>query len=117
MTRERDQLQTRYNTLTREKDQLQTRYNTLTREKDQLQTRYNTLTREKDQLQKDRDELQRLSKLGWIYFSSSVYYISTVAKSWTVSRQDCKERGADLVIIKSREEQEFIYKTLGSRKA
>ncbi|KAB5518551.1 hypothetical protein PHYPO_G00167360 [Pangasianodon hypophthalmus] len=107
----------KFNILTTENNQLQTRYNNLTKERDQLQTKYNNLTKERDQLQKDREELQRLSKLGWMYFSSSVYYISTVEKSWNESKQYCSERGADLVIINSKEEQEFIGKILCSRKA
>ncbi|KAK2865587.1 hypothetical protein Q7C36_001643 [Tachysurus vachellii] len=100
------QLHTRYNTLNKERDQLQTRNNTLTKERDQLQTSYNTLTKERDQLQ-----------TRWIYFSSSIYYISNVAKSWPESRQDCTERGAGLVVINNKEEQEFISKSLCSRKA
>ncbi|XP_017316716.2 C-type lectin domain family 4 member E-like, partial [Ictalurus punctatus] len=54
---------------------------------------------------------------GFIYFSSSVYYISTEEKSWTESRDYCRERGADLVIINNKEEQEFISKILSRRKA
>ncbi|XP_053474750.1 uncharacterized protein LOC128604003 [Ictalurus furcatus] len=115
LTTENNQLQTSYNNLTKERYQLQSSYNTLTIERDQLQTSYNTLTIERDQLQKVREELQRLSKQGLIYFSSSVYYISIEKKSWTESREDCRERGADLVIINNKEEQEFISKILSRR--
>ncbi|XP_060744768.1 C-type lectin domain family 4 member M-like [Tachysurus vachellii] len=104
LTEEKDQLQSRYNTLTEEKDQLQTRYNTLTEEKEKLQTRYNTLTEEKDQLQRDKE-------------NSSVYYISNKEKNWADSREYCRRKEADLVIINNEEEQEFIMTHLGNRHA
>ncbi|KAM3623300.1 uncharacterized protein V6R79_009757 [Siganus canaliculatus] len=44
----------------------------------------------------------------WITFGSSCYYISTQSRNWDDSRQDCLQRGADLVIINSRQEQAFL---------
>ncbi|KAG7999447.1 hypothetical protein GBF38_000097 [Nibea albiflora] len=114
LTKEQDQLQTSYNNLTEERDQLQTSYNNLTKEQDQLQTSYNNLNKERDQLQKrfddmtkERKDVQRKLQEGWVYFSGSLYYNSSVEKSWNQSRDDCQQRGADLVIINSKEEQKW----------
>ncbi|KAI4890718.1 hypothetical protein NFI96_027674, partial [Prochilodus magdalenae] len=120
LTSERDQLQTSYTSLTKERDQLQTSYTRLTKERDQLQTSYTRLTKERDQLQKEKEALQkRYEELeqGQRCFSNSFYFISTEKKSWSASRQYCRERGADLVIINSREEQEFINNVFGATEA
>ncbi|XP_026215270.1 C-type lectin domain family 4 member M-like isoform X2 [Anabas testudineus] len=116
LTKERDQLQTSYNNLTEERDQLQTSYNNLAKERDQLQTSYNNLTEERDQLNKKLDDittdlqrkLQGLQSQELRYFSGSFYYISSSEKSWEEGRNDCRQKGTDLVIINSREEQDFI---------
>ncbi|KAL6467044.1 hypothetical protein MHYP_G00248480 [Metynnis hypsauchen] len=49
--------------------------------------------------------------------TSSFYYMSTEKKSWSQSRQYCRDRRTDLVIINSRREQEFISKVFGSTEA
>ncbi|XP_075960961.1 C-type lectin domain family 4 member E-like [Anarhichas minor] len=60
------------------------------------------------------DRLQRLSKQkktcpeGWRRFSCSCYLLSTRSGSWEESRKDCRDKGADLVIIDSLQEQKFI---------
>ncbi|KAA8594531.1 hypothetical protein FQN60_011666 [Etheostoma spectabile] len=118
LTQERDQLQTRYTNLTEGRDQLQTSYTILNQERDQLQTSYNILNQERYQFQKRiedmtkeitdlRKKLQDLSnKQEWVYLSGSFYHVSsTKKKSWQGSRDDCVQKGADLVIINSREEQ------------
>ncbi|XP_045903625.1 CD209 antigen-like [Micropterus dolomieu] len=97
-------LHTSYNNLTKELDQLQTSYNNLTKEQDRLQQRVENITMETNDLQKN---LQDCDQLGWVYFNRSFYYISLLKKSWQDSRDDCLQRGADLVIINSKEEQNF----------
>ncbi|KAM9398509.1 uncharacterized protein ACWYII_031087 [Salvelinus alpinus] len=116
LTKERDQLHTSYNNLTNERDQLQTSYNNLTEERDQLHTSCNTLTKERDQLQTERDFLsgrltnpKQTCSEGWQKFESSWYFLSTETKTWKESREDCLERGADLVIINSDKEQTFLF--------
>nr|XP_024658707.1 CD209 antigen-like protein A [Maylandia zebra] len=54
------------------------------------------------------NELARYIQRGWIYFKHSLYYVSSTENTWKDSREDCLQRGADLVIINSREEQNFI---------
>ncbi|XP_042349931.1 C-type lectin domain family 4 member M-like isoform X2 [Plectropomus leopardus] len=112
-----DRLQSSYNALSVIKNNLQVSYSLLRRNKDQLQSSYNTLQREKQQLQTDlastRDQLEKMTtrrncQSGWRKFHVNCYFISEEKKSWSSSRQDCIAKGADLVIINSREEQEFV---------
>ncbi|KAF5891745.1 C-type lectin domain family 4 member E-like isoform X1, partial [Clarias magur] len=115
----------KFNNLTAEHDQLQTSYNNLNLEKDRLQVSSNRMRNERQQLKFQRDQLQQetsllqnmLVKLGCRVFDSNVCYNLTKKMSWTESRNYCKARGADLVIINSTEEQEFISKYFGSVEA
>ncbi|XP_050977576.1 CD209 antigen-like protein A [Labeo rohita] len=72
-----------------------------TKEKDQLLTGNTNLTEEKDQCSDDPK---------WITYKRSSYYISSEWKNWFESRQDCLQRGADLIIINDKEEQRFVTK-------
>ncbi|ROL52042.1 C-type lectin domain family 4 member E [Anabarilius grahami] len=98
-------LQDNYTDLTQKKLELETRVNSLTAEKSQLQRRFDALSQKKLELESKvtslSDELTReASKRGFFFISSEL--------SWSESRQYCRDRGADLVIINTEEKQRFI---------
>ncbi|XP_053474880.1 C-type lectin domain family 4 member M-like isoform X1 [Ictalurus furcatus] len=113
---EQDRLQTSYNKLIAERNHLQSSYMRMTLERDQLEDRNNNLTIERNQLQRERDGYRSTLDLCYkgrcFNFDSSFYCMSNEEKNWEKSRQDCRDKGADLVIINSKEEQEFISKIL-----
>uniref|UniRef100_A0A3Q1HXC8 CD209 antigen-like protein E n=1 Tax=Acanthochromis polyacanthus TaxID=80966 RepID=A0A3Q1HXC8_9TELE len=45
----------------------------------------------------------------WMKFKCHCYYTSTEMKTWAESREDCKEKGADLVVINNKMEQKYIH--------
>ncbi|KAM6892593.1 CD209 antigen-like protein A, partial [Xenentodon cancila] len=45
---------------------------------------------------------------GWRKFGCSCYFHSTESGSWDEAREDCRARGADLVVIHDTKEQTFI---------
>lgn len=127
LTESRDQLQSNYSLVMRNQDQLQnnyansantvrkyverleTRFKSLQREHSQLETNHSVLRREKGELQKKIDKIRaRPCQTGWSKFDISCYFVSSVSKNWTLSRQECIDEGADLVVIDSLEEQEFL---------
>ncbi|XP_058626522.1 CD209 antigen-like protein E isoform X2 [Onychostoma macrolepis] len=97
-------------TLTQERQQLISKNENLTNEREQLMLKNTNLTNESEQLKWEKKALKSfLGKMdGWIYYKSSFYFISSDGKSWTESRRYCTERGADLIIINNREEQDFV---------
>ncbi|KAL1281239.1 hypothetical protein QQF64_000042, partial [Cirrhinus molitorella] len=113
-------LQDNYTDLMTEKHQLQNNFSSYSHKNMKLETRVKDLTAEKDQLQRRTDSLSQknleletrvtslseelkkeASKQGW-------FFMVNEEKSWSDSRQYCRNHGADLVIINSEEKQRFI---------
>ncbi|KAI2668938.1 C-type lectin domain family 17, member A [Labeo rohita] len=80
------------NSLQDEKHQLQNNFSSLNQKKLELESRVTSLSEE---LKKEA------SKQCWVFMSNEL-------KSWSDSRQYCRDRGADLVIINSEEKQRLI---------
>ncbi|XP_026128805.1 asialoglycoprotein receptor 1-like [Carassius auratus] len=102
--------------LTKEREQLFTNNIKLIAEKEHLLMENKNKTEKRDQiiktceLQQGLLEDQQNDPFKWIYYNFSFYYISSELKSWTDSRRDCQQRGADLVNINSPKEQDFLQK-------
>uniref|UniRef100_A0A673A6Q2 C-type lectin domain-containing protein n=1 Tax=Sphaeramia orbicularis TaxID=375764 RepID=A0A673A6Q2_9TELE len=45
---------------------------------------------------------------GWKLFNGSCYFFSTVTGSWETARNNCRNKSADLLIINTKEEKDFI---------
>uniref|UniRef100_A0A672NPA1 CD209 antigen-like protein E n=1 Tax=Sinocyclocheilus grahami TaxID=75366 RepID=A0A672NPA1_SINGR len=137
-TSERKQLLTHISNLTEEREKTLTKHeqvlynnNNLTEERKQILSKYeqilnhnNKLTKEREQIFTNNIKLIQIKKTGelqqglleqedpfkWIYYNFSFYYISSEKKSWSDSSRDCQQKGADLVIINSSKEQDFVQK-------
>ncbi|XP_051993548.1 CD209 antigen-like [Xyrauchen texanus] len=90
--------QAKYSELTAEKKQLQNNVDSLNKKNLDLESRVVSL---RNELKKNAPE--RVKANGWHW-----YFISSEEKSWSESRQFCRDRGGDLVIINTEEEQRFI---------
>ncbi|KAK9537244.1 hypothetical protein VZT92_004878 [Zoarces viviparus] len=90
-----------------ERDLLNASLTNLTGEKDRRQRLSTNLIEEKDRRQRWCDQKKTCPE-GWRRFSCSCYLLSNETYSWEESRKDCRDKGADLVIIDSLEEQKFL---------
>ncbi|XP_040587523.1 CD209 antigen-like protein C [Mesocricetus auratus] len=64
-----------------------------------------------DQLKAGLDRLCRPCPWDWTLFQGNCYFFSTFQQTWKDSVTACKEVGAQLVVIKSDEEQSFLQQT------
>ncbi|XP_067370724.1 C-type lectin domain family 12 member B-like [Channa argus] len=100
--------------VTKEKE-LQSRIDNLTKSYNELQDKMShtsvTNSQLQDEIKQLKDKIQgKLCPEGWKRFGSSCYFKSTEKKIWLESRKDCVKRESDLVIINSKEEQDFVTK-------
>uniref|UniRef100_H2RRN8 C-type lectin domain-containing protein n=1 Tax=Takifugu rubripes TaxID=31033 RepID=H2RRN8_TAKRU len=51
-------------------------------------------------------------RIGWTLFNNFCYFFSCELKSWEASRQNCRQVGADLVVVDTSEEQKFLSKNI-----
>ncbi|XP_033984862.1 C-type lectin domain family 7 member A-like isoform X3 [Trematomus bernacchii] len=76
----------------------------VTEERDTLKANLTEKTREVDRLQ-SLSKQKKTCPAGWRMVGCVCYLLSTEKASWEQSRQNCRARGADLVIVDSNEEQ------------
>uniref|UniRef100_A0A7N8X6W8 C-type lectin domain-containing protein n=1 Tax=Mastacembelus armatus TaxID=205130 RepID=A0A7N8X6W8_9TELE len=94
----------------------------LTLENNNLSSSYSILEKKTADMAANNSQLQEeVKKLkdkiegtwcpeGWTRFGCSCYFKSSEEKTWPNSWSDCRDKGADLVTINSKEEQEFVTK-------
>ncbi|XP_051259626.1 CD209 antigen-like protein C isoform X2 [Dicentrarchus labrax] len=81
----------------------------LTEERDLLNARITEMTQELERLQ-SLSKLLKTYPEGWKMFKDRSYLFSTESGTWDKAREDCRNRGADLAVINSDEEQTFVSK-------
>ncbi|XP_056592932.1 CD209 antigen-like protein C isoform X2 [Triplophysa dalaica] len=114
LSKERDLLLTNDTNLTEERELLLFNDTNFTKAIEKLIFGNKNLSYDRDKLIGQMKNLQMYLD-GWIYFRFSFYYISNEWKSWDDSRRYCRDRGADLIIIDNKEEQDFIQKMSDGR--
>ncbi|XP_026011201.1 CD209 antigen-like protein E isoform X3 [Astatotilapia calliptera] len=98
-----------------ENNKLHFKHNKLNHSYNELQTEHQETKRLNSQLQEEVKKLKekiegKWCPEEWTRFGCSCYFKSTEWKTWSESRRACQDKGADLVMINSKEEQEFISK-------
>ncbi|XP_077327144.1 C-type lectin domain family 10 member A-like [Lithobates pipiens] len=72
-----------------------------------LFTYYKSIKEEMTHL-KNEGSTDRTCSEEWIHYELSCYYMSSNRQSWNVSRKECQNNMADLMVINSEEEMMFL---------
>ncbi|XP_039907920.1 CD209 antigen-like protein E [Simochromis diagramma] len=112
---ENNKLQIKHNKLNHSYNELQTEHQETKRLNSQLQSCYDELSKNHSQLQEEVKKLketieEKWCPEEWTRFGSKFYFKYTENKTWPQSQNHCKTMRADLVMINSKEEQEFVSK-------
>ncbi|XP_054471829.1 CD209 antigen-like protein E [Anoplopoma fimbria] len=83
-------------------------------ERDQLNDNLTKVTKEMEKLQLSSQQ-KKSCPAGWRMFSRSCYLLSGESASWDESRQDCRDKRSDLVIVDTLVEQEFLSSIIRKR--
>ncbi|XP_034447643.1 C-type lectin domain family 6 member A-like isoform X2 [Hippoglossus hippoglossus] len=106
LTRARDELQTSYGEMKSLNANLTQKTNQLEKEIYHLKVIESNLTTAIDELKQQQES--SCCPDNWIRFGTSCYLISNSEKNWNESKSFCEEQNAQLVIISSEQEQNFI---------
>uniref|UniRef100_A0AAZ1Y0W4 C-type lectin domain-containing protein n=2 Tax=Oreochromis aureus TaxID=47969 RepID=A0AAZ1Y0W4_OREAU len=79
----------------------------ITEERDLLKANITDMTKELERLQGLFNQ-KKTCPAGWSMFRCSCYLLSERSDSWHSARKHCTDQGADLVVIDSPEEQDFV---------
>uniref|UniRef100_A0A3Q2QRK3 Hepatic lectin-like n=1 Tax=Fundulus heteroclitus TaxID=8078 RepID=A0A3Q2QRK3_FUNHE len=83
----------------------------------QIKANLQSLTEENNALRRKLPgaEDEAFCEDGWVRFDGTCYYFSTNRLSWEESRKSCREPGAELVTVDTREEQYFLRSVLNRK--
>ncbi|XP_047456129.1 CD209 antigen-like protein D isoform X3 [Mugil cephalus] len=93
--------------MTEERDLLHINLSKIIEERDLLNASLSKMTEKMERLQTSSKQ-NKICPAGWKMFNCSCYFLHEESGSWDKGRQDCRDRGADLVVIDSPEEQKFL---------
>ncbi|XP_076603713.1 CD209 antigen-like protein C [Chaetodon auriga] len=82
-------------------------FSSLIEERDLLNASLTEMTQELERLQ-SLVKQTKTCPAGWRMFSHACYFLSNEPGSWDKGREDCRDRGADLVVVNSHEEEIFL---------